>query len=103
MVSITIKCRAPKRLCGDYHLNSFEDLYLWILRKFKDPSYANNVIIRVAKRGGWDRQIKQGLDIEIISSSKLGYEAEEMARKIGCNGKAEKGLEFAKSVDKILN
>lgn len=112
MVSIIIKCKAPKRLFGDHPVNSFKELYLWILENFKDSSYANRVIVCVAETGIWARELKYGRDIEISSSSKLHYKAKEMARKIGVlrpviggdrySRRAEKGLEFAESVDKIL-
>jgi len=113
MVIITIRCKVPKRLFGHYSFNSFKDLYLWISRNFKNPSYANQVIISVAERGVWDREVKHGGDIKISSSSKLGYKAKEIAREIGLlrsviggdrySRKIEKGLEFAESVDKILD
>jgi len=111
MVSITLRCKAPKRL-SESTFNSFRALYLWVLRNFKNPSYANHLIIPVAERGIW-REYKYGKAIEITSSSVLGYRAKEMARHmellrpaIGGNRysrKEKKGLEFAEAVDKILN
>lgn len=51
MVNITLRCKAPRNLVGEYTFSSFKELYLWVLRKFKDPSFANNLIIPVAEHG----------------------------------------------------
>lgn len=112
MISITLKCKAPKRLIGEYTFSSFRELYLWVLRKIKDPSFANHLIIPVAEHGEYRSSIYRR-DIEIISNYTLGYRAKEMARDIGLlrpviggdeySREEKKGLEFAESVDKTLS
>ena len=111
MTGITLRCKAPKRLVGEHTFSSFTELYLWLLRKFKDPSFANHLIIAVAEKGEC-RRLGSRRDIEITSDSKLDYRAKEMARDIGLlisvmggdkySSKEKKGLEFVESVDKIL-
>lgn len=104
MVNITLRCKAPRNLVGEYTFSSFKELYLWVLRKFKDPSFANSLIIPVAEHGEY-RSLTYRRDIEITSSSALGYRAKEMARDMELlySSKGEKGLEFAKSVDEVLS
>lgn len=111
MISITLRCKAPRKLTGEYTFSSFRELYLWVLRNFKDSSFANHLIIPVAERGEYRSATRR--DIEITSSSALGYRAKEIARDMGLlrpviggnrySRKEKKGLEFAEFVDKILN
>jgi len=112
MVSIALACKAPKKLKGEHQFSSFKELYIWVSRNFKDPSYANHLIINVAENGVWS-EAKYGRVIEISSGSKLGYRAKEIARDIGLlhtkwgsdrySERAEKELEFAEAIDKILS
>ena len=103
MVNITLRCKAPKRLAGECTFSSFRELYLWLLRKFKDPSFANSLIIPVAEQGEY-RSFTHRRAIEITSDSSLGYRAKEMARDMGLQNSSEekKGLKFAESIDEIL-
>lgn len=112
MINITLRCKTPRRLIGEYTFSSFRELYLWVLRNFKDPSLANHLIIEVAEHGE-HRSSTYRRDIEISSNSTLGYRAKEIARDIGLlcsviggdkhSRKEKKGLEFAESIDKILS
>ena len=112
MISITLRCKAPRRLVGEYTFSSFRELYLWLLRNFKDPSFANHVIIPVAEHGEY-RSSTHRRDIEITSSSALDYRAKEIARGIGLlrqviggdrySRDEKKGLAFVESVDEILS
>lgn len=83
-----------------------------MLRNLRRPKGLANSIILVVAEGDEYRSLVQGSCIEVFSDTKLDYEAKKLARKIGLprpvmggdrySKNEEKGLEFAESIDKIL-
>ena len=82
MVTITVRCQAPRNAEGEHEFGSFMELLGWLENIHGAKSSKGSILVSLAEYGSYV-VAKYGFALDIKSGPTLGYAAKELAREVG--------------------